>query len=70
MQADKIRELDDKELAARLKEAGDQLFNMKFKMSMGQMDTLKKYRALRKDRARMLTVERQRALAAAAEKMS
>ena len=31
---------------------------------MGQADGLKKYRALRKDRARMMTIQRERALAA------
>jgi ribosomal protein L29 len=32
-------------------------------MQMGQMDGVKKYRALRKDLARLLTVERERASA-------
>jgi ribosomal protein L29 len=38
------------------------LFRFKFQMGMGQLEGLKKYRALRKDRARMLTVlgEKQR----------
>jgi len=32
------------------------LFRFRFQMGMGQMEGLKKYRALKKDRARMLTV--------------
>ena len=64
MQADKVRQLDDKELGVKLAEAGEQLFRLRFLMSMGQMDGLKKYRELRKDRARMLTVRRERELAA------
>jgi large subunit ribosomal protein L29 len=35
-------------------------------MSMGQMEGLKKARSMRKDRARMLTVLRERAMAAQA----
>jgi len=34
---------------------------------MGQSEALKKYRALRKDRARLLTILRERELAAARE---
>jgi large subunit ribosomal protein L29 len=56
MKAEKIREIDSKDLATRLKEADEQMFRLKFQMSMGQMDGLKKYRELRKDRARMRTV--------------
>jgi large subunit ribosomal protein L29 len=56
MKADKIREIDSKDLATRLTEADEQMFRLKFQMSMGQMDGLKKYRELRKDRARMRTV--------------
>ena len=67
MKADKIRELDAKELAVRAKEMEEQLFRLKFQMGMGQMDSLKKYRGLRKDRARVATIQQQRALAAAKE---
>jgi large subunit ribosomal protein L29 len=38
----------------------DQLFHLRFQMGMGQMDGLKKYRTLRKDRARILTILGQR----------
>ena len=65
MKADKIRELDEKELAAKVKEMEEQIFRIKFQMSMGQMEGLKKYRVLRKDRARAATVRRQRQLKAA-----
>jgi large subunit ribosomal protein L29 len=65
MEASKIRELDAKELALKAKEMDEQIFRLKFQMSMGQMDGLKKYRELRKDRARLNTVLRERELAAA-----
>jgi large subunit ribosomal protein L29 len=62
MKAEKIREIDSKDLATRLKEADEQMFRLKFQMSMGQSEGLKKYRELKKDRARMRTVlgERER----------
>ncbi|MBN9663079.1 50S ribosomal protein L29 [Paludibaculum fermentans] len=67
MKAEKIRELDEKELASKVKEMEEQLFRLKFQMSMGQMEGLKKYRELKKDRARIYTVQRQRQLKAAGE---
>jgi large subunit ribosomal protein L29 len=67
MKAEKIRELDDKELAVQAKETDDEIFRIKFQMAMGQMEGLKKYRVLKKDRARLLTVQRERELAAAKE---
>ena len=36
------------------------MFRLQFQMSMGQMDGLKKVRAMKKDRARMLTILRER----------
>jgi len=64
MKASKIRELDSNEVAAQLKEQEEQAFRLRLQLGMGQADGLKKYRALRKDRARMLTIQRERALAA------
>jgi len=61
MKAEKIREIDSKDLATRLKDADEQMFRLKFQMSMGQADGLKKYRELKKDRARMRTVLGERA---------
>jgi large subunit ribosomal protein L29 len=60
MNADKVRELDSKELRTQLKDSEEQIFRLRFQMSMGQTDGLKKYRQLRRDRARMLTILRER----------
>jgi large subunit ribosomal protein L29 len=68
MNADKVRDLDTKELDIQLRDINDQLFHLRFQMRMGQMDGLKKYRGLKKDRARILTVLGQRSAAAEAEK--
>ena len=43
-------------------DAREQLFRLRFQLTMGQTDTLKKLRQLRKDRARMLTTLRDREL--------
>ena len=63
MKSQKVRDLDDQELRRQLQEMNEQLFRLHFQMSMGQMDGLKKARAMRKDRARILTVLRERELA-------
>jgi large subunit ribosomal protein L29 len=63
MKAHKIAELDDRELAQQLGETEEKLFRIKFQMAMGQTDGLKRYRELKKDRARILTIRRERELA-------
>jgi large subunit ribosomal protein L29 len=65
MKATEIQGLDDNELKNRLREMDEQFFRLKFQMSMGQADGLKKIRAMKKDRARMFTVLRERELAGA-----
>jgi len=65
MKSQKVRDLDDRELKQQLAEMNEQLFRLQFQMSMGQMDGLKKVRAMRKTRARIYTVLRERELSAA-----
>jgi len=55
MKAEKIRGLDAAEIQRQANEAQEQLFRFRFQMGMGQTEGLKKYRSLKKDRARMLT---------------
>lgn len=62
MRADKIRELDSDELRRQVAEMVEQNFRLRFQMSMGQADGLKKLRNIRKDRARILTILRDREL--------
>jgi large subunit ribosomal protein L29 len=64
MKAQKVRDQDGTELKNQLAQMDEQMFRLRFQMSMGQMDGLKKVRAMRKDRARMLTILRERELAA------
>ena len=63
MKADKIREIDTKDLQRQYADSADQMFRLRFQLKMGQTDGVKKLRELRKDRARMLTVMRERELA-------
>ena len=59
MKAEKIRSMDAAELQREVRDAHEQLFRLRFQMGMGQLEGLKKYRNLKKDRARMLTVLRE-----------
>ena len=61
MKAEKIRGLEAAELDKQVKDMQESMFRLRFQMSMGQADGLKKYRENRKDRARILTVLRERA---------
>lgn len=56
MKALKYRELDVAELERQQQDTQEQLFRLRFQIGMGQAEGLKKYRNLRKDRARLLTV--------------
>ena len=56
MKAEKLRGIDMADLQRQTQDAQEQLFRFRFQMGMGQMEGLKKYRNLKKDRARMLTV--------------
>jgi len=62
MRADKLRELDSDELRRQVAEMAEQNFRLRFQMSMGQTDGLKKVRSMRKDQARILTILRDREL--------
>jgi large subunit ribosomal protein L29 len=63
MNVDKIRNLTDVELNHQQRELSDQLFKMKFQLKMGQTESLKKIRELKKDIARVQTVMRQKQIA-------
>jgi large subunit ribosomal protein L29 len=58
--AERARALDTNEIEKQMRESNEQMFRLRFQMRMGQMEGLKKYRTLRRERARMLTVLRER----------
>ena len=64
MDAEKIRNLTDAELLEQQRDLNDQLFRLKFQLKMGQTESLKKIRGLRKDVARVMTIMREKQLEA------
>jgi large subunit ribosomal protein L29 len=65
MKKDKLNALDPAEMQAKLKEIEDQTFQLRFRMSMGQTEGLRKIREMRKDKARLLTYLRAKELSGA-----
>ena len=60
--ANGLRELGAEELVSRLREAKEELFNLRFQMATGQMDNNRRLRTVRHDIARIYTVMREREL--------
>ncbi|MGO9124181.1 MAG: 50S ribosomal protein L29 [Terriglobales bacterium] len=65
MKPEKVRNLTEDELQHQERDLNDQLFKLKFQLNMGQTESLKKIRGLRRDIARVKTIARERELAAA-----
>ena len=68
MKSDKVRNFTEEELRHQESDLTDQLFKLKFQLNMGQTESLKKIRGLRKDIARVKTILGERGRAAATEK--
>jgi len=68
MNVDKIRNLTDAELSHQERDLADQLFKLKFQLNMGQTESLKKIRGLRRDIARVKTILGERKRSVATEK--
>jgi len=62
MELAKIRNLSDAELVHQEKTSAEQLFRLRFQVSMGQNDGVKKLRELRKEIAQLKTIAREREL--------
>ena len=60
MKASEFRELGTQEIAQRVRDLDDQVFRARLQKSMGSVDAANKMRSLRRDRARGLTVLRER----------
>ena len=52
----KLRDMSADELRHQETEMDEQMFKLRFQWAMGQSETLKKMRELRRDRARLLTI--------------
>jgi large subunit ribosomal protein L29 len=64
MKASELRELNDAELANRLREFREELFNLRFQNATGQLDNSARIPAVRKDIARCETLLRAREIEA------
>jgi large subunit ribosomal protein L29 len=57
-----FRELHDDELDTRLREAKEELFNLRFQMATGQLDNNRRLRTVKHEIARIYTILREREL--------
>ena len=60
MKAAEIRELTVDDLRAREKDLDDELFRLRIQKSMGQLEAPAKVRGVRRDRARIKTILREK----------
>ena len=65
MKATEIRELSDKELQEKLNDLKAELFNLRFQHAINQLDNPTRLKMVRKDIARIKTVQREDELKAA-----
>jgi large subunit ribosomal protein L29 len=65
MKAQKWREMSDDELGQKVQELGEELFNLRFQLSMGVAKNPSRVQHAKRDLARINTVLRERQLAGA-----
>lgn len=59
-----IRALSDAELQERIDDAKEEMFNLRFQRASGQLENTSRVRVVRRDIARLKTIQRERQLAA------
>jgi len=64
MKAEEIRDWDDLEIEAQLKELREEQFKLRFQLSMMELENPNLYRQVRRDIARLETVKKERELTA------
>jgi large subunit ribosomal protein L29 len=57
-----LRELSDEALAGKLREAKEELFNLRFQQATGQLENHGRMKAVKSDIARIYTIQREREL--------
>jgi large subunit ribosomal protein L29 len=62
LRAREIRELSDEELAKRLAESREELFNLRFQAATGALENTARLTLAKRDIARLLTVQTEREL--------
>lgn len=63
MKASELREMSDAELVEQHDELKEELFNLRFRMATGQLDNYARLGQVRREIARVRTVQRERDLA-------
>jgi large subunit ribosomal protein L29 len=63
MKAAEVRELSDEEMRGKMRELQEELFNLRFQLATGQIENVGRIRTVRRDIARLKTIQRQRELA-------
>jgi large subunit ribosomal protein L29 len=61
MKAVELRDMDVESLRVKSQEIDDELFRMRIKKSMGQLEAPGKMRNIRRERARILTILKEKA---------
>jgi large subunit ribosomal protein L29 len=61
LRAREIRELSDEELVKRLAESREELFNLRFQAATGALENMARLTLAKRDIARLLTVQTERA---------
>ena len=59
---DDLRAMADEDLVTTLREAKEELFNLRFQVATGQLDNNRRLQTVRRDIARIYTVMREREL--------
>ena len=62
VKAHELDELNDVDLESKLREAKEELFNLRFQAATGQLESHGRLRSVKKDIARIYTVVREREL--------
>ena len=64
MKASEIKYLTDPELETKLSELKEELFNLRFQLAVNQLDNPTRIKTVKKDIARIKTIQRERELTA------
>jgi large subunit ribosomal protein L29 len=65
--AKELRELENADLEQRLTDARKELFNLRFQLATGRLDNITRIQEVRREIARLLTLQTERELASATE---
>jgi large subunit ribosomal protein L29 len=62
VKAAELRDLADEEYGRRLRELHEELFNLRFQLATGQIENVGRIRLVRRDIARLKTIQHQKGL--------